>query len=133
LFGAFSPITGDSFMLEMPACNAANFQIFLDMLSLQNPDEFKIIVLDNGTFHKAKSLTIPENIVLIFLPPYSLELNPAEKIWAKLKRTFTNRLFNSLEMLSDFICEITKDIEKSTIKSTCAFSYIFTNSFWTVL
>ena len=84
-------------MLEMPTCNAANFQIFLDMFSFQNPDEFKIMVLDNGAFHKAKSLIIPENIVLIFLPPYSPELNPAEKIWAKLKRTFTNRLFNSLD------------------------------------
>jgi len=133
LFGAFSPITGDSFMLEIPTCNAANFQIFLDMFSLQNPDEFKIIVLDNGAFHKAKSLIIPENIVLLFLPPYSPELNPAEKIWAKLKRTFTNRLFNSLEMLSDFICEVTEGINQSTVKSTCAFSYIFTNPFWTIL
>ncbi len=30
LFGAFSPITGASFMLEMPQCNTANFQVFLD-------------------------------------------------------------------------------------------------------
>jgi transposase len=133
LFGAFSPITGDSFMLEMPNCNAANFQVFLDEFSVQNEDEFKIMVLDNGAFHKAKSLTIPQNIALIFLPPYSPELNPAEKIWAKLKRTFTNRLFGSLETLSDFICEATKSINKPTIKSTCAFDYIFEGLFWTII
>jgi len=46
------------------------------------------MVLDNGAFHKAKALIIPENIILIFLPPYSPELNPAEKIWAKFKRDF---------------------------------------------
>ena len=61
LFGAFSPITGDSFMLEMPSCNGDNFQLFLDEFSKENPDEFKIIVLDNGDFHKAKSLQIPNN------------------------------------------------------------------------
>jgi DDE superfamily endonuclease len=77
LFGAFSPITGDGFMLEMPNCNSASFQIFLDEFSKENGNEFKIIVLDNGAFHKAKSLIIPQNIALIFLPPYSSELNPA--------------------------------------------------------
>ncbi|MEJ7913669.1 MAG: transposase, partial [Chitinophagaceae bacterium] len=114
-------------------CNAASFQVFLDEFSMINPDEFKVMVLDNGAFHKAKSLIIPANIALLFLPPYSPELNPAEKIWAKLKRTFTNRLFNSLELLSDFICEVTKNIEKKIVKSTCAFNYIFINSFWTIL
>ncbi len=131
LFGAFSPITGDSFMLEMPHCNAANFQIFLNGLSNQNPDEYKIVVLDNGAFHKAKSLNTPENIVLVFLPPYSPELNPAEKMWARFKRKFTNRLFKTLDDLSDFIGEAAKSVSKNDIKSTCAFSYVFDNTFWT--
>jgi hypothetical protein len=56
LFGAFSPITGDQFLLEMPECNTNTFQIYLNEFSKSNPDEFKIIVLDNGAFHKATSL-----------------------------------------------------------------------------
>lgn len=75
----------------LPNCNADNFQIFLDNFSKENPNELKIMVLDNGRFHKAKKLVIPENIVLIFLPPYSPELNPAEKMWAKYKRMFSNK------------------------------------------
>ena len=55
------------------------------------------MLLDNGAFHKAKSLVIPKKTVLIFLPPYSPEVNPAEKIWQKMKRNFTNKLFNSIE------------------------------------
>ena len=85
LFGAFSPINGDKFLLELPQCNSANFQVFLDDFSAQNPDNFKIMVLDNGPFHKAKILKIPDNIGLIFLPPYSPELNPAEKFGQSLK------------------------------------------------
>jgi len=115
-----------------PFCNADIFQKFLNEFSKHNPTEFKIIVLDNGAFHKAKSLVIPENIALIFLPPYSPELNPAEKMWAHLKRTFTNRLFNTLDELSVFIEKVTNDITTDIIISTCSFSYIFDGLNWTI-
>ncbi len=65
----------------------------------------------------AKSLSIPKNIGLIFLPPYSPELNPAEKLWLTIKRKFENRLFESLEKLGEFISSSLKKIitEKSEI------------------
>jgi hypothetical protein len=44
-------------------------QEFLDEFSKQNPEELKIIMLDNGTFHKARKLDIAISIILIFLPP----------------------------------------------------------------
>lgn len=84
----------------MPICNADTFQLFLNQFSEIAPSEFKIIVLDNGAFHRAKKLHIQDNIALLFLPPYSPELNPAEKIWQHLKRKFTNKYFKSLEEIS---------------------------------
>ena len=81
LFGAFS-LSGESCLLEMPHCNSHTFELFLDHLSAQNPSEFKVLILDNGAFHHAKSLQLPNNIELLFLPPYSPELNPAEKFGA---------------------------------------------------
>ena len=71
------------------------------------------MVLDNGRFHKAKKLIIPKNIVLVFLPPYSPELNPAEKIWAKYKRAFSNKFYKKLEEVEDFIAEM---VNKTTKK-----------------
>ena len=131
LFGAFSPITGDSLLLEMPHCNADTFQLFLNELSNKKPTEYKIVVLDNGAFHHAKRLVIPKNITLLFLPPYSPELNPAENMWAKYKRTFTNRLHKSLNELSKFIELVTKKTTTDSVISTCSFSYIFDGDFWT--
>ena len=78
------------------------------------------MVLDNGRFHKAKRLIIPENIVLVFLPPYSPELNPAEKIWAKYKREFTNKFYNSLEDVENFMANIVKATTKKEVMSICA-------------
>ena len=131
LFGAFSPIDGDSFLLEMPHCNTVNFQHFLNEFSKQKPTEYKIIVLDNGAFHKSKLLLIPENIGLIFLSPYAPELNPAEKIWAILKRKFNNKFCKSLDEVSQFITESIADLTEPAVKKTCSFEYIFLHSIWT--
>ena len=108
----------------MPHCNADNFQVFLDELSKKYEPVYNILTLDNGAFHKAKSLIIPENIGLLFLPPYSPELNPAENMWAILKRKFTNKLHHTLEEVSEFITAATASLTKESIKKTCGFTYI---------
>lgn len=131
LFGAFSPITGDHFELEMPHCNANTFQLFLNEFSLHSANEFKILLLDNGAFHKAKKLIIPDNIALLFIPPYSPELNPAEKIWWKMKRAFSGKLHKTLDNVSDFITNQVAILTKEEVKSICNFEYISSYPFWT--
>jgi hypothetical protein len=66
LFGAFWPINGASFLLELPFCNSDTFQLFLNEFSIQNPNELKIMILDNGAFHKAKRLVMPKTLYLYF-------------------------------------------------------------------
>lgn len=77
------------------------FQIYLNEFCIQKPKELKIIILDNGVFHKAKRLKIPDNIALLFLPPYSPELNPAEKIWRYLKDRTAMKIYKQLSDLQD--------------------------------
>jgi transposase len=55
------------------------------------------LFLDNGAFHKGKNLLIPKNIRLLFLPPYSPELNPAELVWLNMKRKTTNVISKTME------------------------------------
>lgn len=131
LFGAYSPFTGDHFELELPYCNTDNFQIFLDELSKVNPKEFKLILLDNGSFHKAERLIKPNNIGLLFIPPYSPELNPAEKIWWRMKRAFTGKLHKSLNEVSIFIKNEVQKLTNELIENTCKFEYIFSANYWT--
>ena len=119
LFGAFSPVTGHHFMLKMPHCNSNTFQMLLDKLAAENPSEFKIIILNNGSFHHAASLQIPKDIALVFLPPYSPELNPAEKIWRHFKDRVSMIAYSSLEMLQEKITTITNQLNNQLIKSIC--------------
>jgi len=119
LFGAFSPITGHSVLLEMPHCNSHTFQEFINYLSRQRPSEFKILILDNGAFHHAKRLNIPTNMAFIILPPYSPELNPAEKMWRYYKDRVSMIAYQSLDMLQQQLSSITKQINNNLIKSIC--------------
>jgi transposase len=131
LFGAFSPITGDHFELEMPHCNTDTFQIFLNEFSEKSPDEFKILLLDNGAFHKAERLIIPENIALLFIPPYSPELNPSEKIWWKMKRAFSGKLHKTLDNVSQFIKNEVTILTNELVKKTCSYDFVFSCPYWT--
>lgn len=117
LFGAYAPCNGDHFTLELPYCNADCFQLWLDEFAAHQPQEFKIVILDNGAFHKAARLIIPRNIALLFLPPYSPELNPAEMIWAWIKKRLANRVYESLELLSDAIANIIAQLSPEVVLS----------------
>ena len=58
LYGAVEPITGESFFLEIPWLDSVCFQLFIDKLAETFPKTLNILVLDNGSFHQAKSLQL---------------------------------------------------------------------------
>jgi len=57
--------------------------------------------MDNASFHHAKMLEMPDNIIPLFIPPYSPELNPAERVWLYLKNQVTHRIYDDLEKLQE--------------------------------
>lgn len=64
------------------------FENWFSYQLLPNLPDRSCIILDNAAFHRKKALyTIVDktNHTLLFLPPYSPQLNPIEKFWAKLK------------------------------------------------
>jgi hypothetical protein len=90
LYGAVEPTTGASFFLELPGLNTVTFQLWLDHFAQAFPESFNLLVLDNGACHKAQALQWPSNVVPVFLPPYSPELNPMERVWRDLTDTLAD-------------------------------------------
>ncbi len=130
IYGIVAPQTGESFFLELPGLNGENFQYFLKACSKEYEDSFNVLIGDNGTFHKGVKLKIPKNIYLEFLPPYSPELNPIERVWRDLKdRLSRKEVFDKLDHLSNEVCEIIREYYRyfSIIKSLTSYSY-FLNS-----
>ena len=57
----------------------------MDELSKSYNDKRILIIMDQAGWHKSKNLILPKNIQIEFLPPYSPELNPVEKLWQWLR------------------------------------------------
>jgi transposase len=112
LVGAVEPLTGESFFLELPTLNTQTFQLWLEGFAHAFPDSLNILVLDNGAFHKAKALAWPANVVGCFLPPYTPELNPIERLWRDLKDKLSDLMAKSIEELSDTVCRLITEYSK---------------------
>ena len=71
-----------------------------------------------AAWHKSGSLRIPENIELIFIPPYTPEMNPIEQIWKEIrKRGFKNEVFKSLQKVVARLCDTICSLSNETIKN----------------
>lgn len=117
-YGAVEPRTGDSFFLVAPNCDTACMNVFLRELSKAYPKDYILLATDNAIWHKSKTLIIPENIRLFFLPPRTPELNPTEQIWREVrKRGFKNKLFHSLDLVVDTLCDTLNSLSNDCVKS----------------
>jgi transposase len=101
LFGAVHPQTGNSSALLAPLANTEYMNHHLRFISEQaGPEVQVILVLDRAGWHLSEALQVPENITLLHLPPYSPELNPAERLWAYLRSHYlSNRAYRDYDDL----------------------------------
>lgn len=110
---AVSPHDGQMDSLILPQVNATAMSLFLQEVSARHPDEFILMVMDGAGWHKAEELTVPQNMHLIFLPPYSPELNPVEHIWDSIRENwFRNQVFESMDSVENQLIKALVALEK---------------------
>ena len=86
-------------------CNTSLFNTWLKKVLIPNLVPGQVLILDNASFHKStesRQLVEAAGCKMLFLPPYSPDLNPIERCWANMKvkvrellpkvRTFTEAL-----------------------------------------
>ncbi len=126
-YAAVSPHDGTMDSLILPQVNEQAMSIFLREVSNRHPDEFILMAMDGAGWHKAKELKVPENMALIFLPPYSPELNPVEHIWESIRENgFRNKAFNSIEAVEEQLEQSLRDLENDpeSVASMTGFHWI---------
>lgn len=117
-YGAVEPLTGESCFLILPYCNIVCMNVFLEELSKQYPQDMILLCCDGAAWHKSKSLQVPENIELFYIPPYTPEMNPIEQIWKELRKLgFRNEIFATLEKVVDRLCETICRLSSTLIRS----------------
>ena len=118
VYGAVEPKTGEGFFLVMPKCNTVCMSIFLEELSNNYPNDHIVLVCDGAAWHKSELLKSFKNITIVFIPPYTPEMNPIEQIWKEIRKMgFRNEVFHTLNnvinRLCDTICNLSSDVIKS--------------------
>lgn len=131
LWGSFSPITGESFCMITQGVSKEFFIKYLEDFSTNKPSELKIIVIDNASFHSTKDVELPKNIVLLPIPPYCPELNPAEKMWQWMKDKIAMKIYDNLETLETKIEQLINEAENQIIKSITGYQF-YVNTFSSV-
>ena len=87
-------------------------QIFRDEIACRHPNDNITMVLDGAGCHKSTEFQLPDNLRLLFLPPYSPELNPQEHLWDELReKHFHNRVFDSIDALEDQLVSALRSLE----------------------
>ena len=76
IFSAVRPDTGDDVTLVMPSVNA-KADLFLAHFD-DTLDQDAVMMCDGAGWHDERALTVPDNVTLALLPPYSPELNPVD-------------------------------------------------------
>jgi hypothetical protein len=110
VYGFARPRTGETVTVIQPQVTVDRMSEALRSFVAQvDPDGKKLLVLvvDRAGWHTAKRLSVPENVVLHFLPPCTPELQPVEPYWALVREAVANETF---ERLADL---------QRTIRSRC--------------
>ncbi|MBN1335540.1 MAG: transposase [Deltaproteobacteria bacterium] len=124
LYSFVRPETGSTINYIGSTVSAEAMSEVLRMFALDagiGPKRHAVVVIDGAGWHRAKDLVVPEGVHLVFLPPYSPELQPAERIWPIVNEGVANRGFADLAELTtavedrcrylddhqDFVCGLT--------------------------
>ena len=103
IYGAACPGSGESFGLIFPYANTIAMNKFLQEMSLCIAEGRHVgLIVDNAGWHRSNELSIPRNITLIPIPPYSPELNAMEQVWDWIKSHYLdNHSFENYESILD--------------------------------
>jgi transposase len=127
LYGAVAPKDGTCVYLIMPTSNTACFQAFLDVLARKFARQDILRVLDGAPNHRSRDLAVPNNITLLYVPPYSPELNPKENLWDEIReKIFKNYALKSIDAVHAKLKQAILYIERNTklVQSITSSPYI---------
>lgn len=126
IYGAVNPENGDRYGFILPDLNSKNMNIFLENFSKTiTRDEHVIMILDGSGAHTSKDLKVYKNISFIFLPPYSPQLNPIERLWKWIKSNYLSfKKFASIDEIIDAGVDSWLKLTKEIVMSVCQCDYL---------
>jgi hypothetical protein len=127
LYAAVAPTTGEAFWWELPGLDADCFTVFLRQFGQHYADSLNIMFLEQAPAQVAQRVEVPENVLLVWLPASSPELNPVERLWEDLKSridVLDTRVRSSLVALQEHVADLIHRYTAETIASLTGYAYL---------
>jgi putative transposase len=96
----------------------------LELFASKYHEDLHIIQVDNGGFHNSLNLSIPENVILLFQPAYSPEVNPIERLWGYIKEQLKWLRFEQIEELRAAVQKELNKLTNEVIASLTGWQFI---------
>lgn len=126
LYGMIEPVTGESFMLELPNLEGDLMEVFLDEFGKTDEESLHLVLLDNASAHTTEKIEVAENIIFIFFPPNAPELNPMERFWKELKDWLSDYESQTMAQVRGLVAEGLKSFSEEVKSSVTSFEYLIT-------
>lgn len=98
LFSAVSPLSGKSFHLSgIDGFDSEATHKFLLELKKEYQDKLVILVWDNAPCHRPVAHRTIPGLIVLFLPPYSPQLNPCERFFEELRKATACTIFRTID------------------------------------
>ena len=114
--------------LVMTRLDTAAMNLFLaELAQAVAPGAHAVVLMDKAGWHIADDLVVPANITPVFLPSYSPELNPIERLWLYLKDNhLSHRVFDGADEIIDACCDAWNTLiaETGRIRSLCSYPWL---------
>ncbi len=104
LVGFVHPASGRTVWHLATTVNIELFSVELEAFAQEvgaSPTKQIVLVLDGAGWHDSPKVHVPEHVHLLFLPPHSPELQPAEHLWPLTNTVLANRHFATIDELED--------------------------------
>lgn len=106
------PETGESSSLLVDGMDTEVMRwVLREFKAALREEEEAWVVLDRAGWHVSPKVEVPEGIRLVFLPPYSPELQPVERVWPLVNEAVANRYFQDLQGMMEGVAERCRVLE----------------------
>ena len=126
LYGLIEPRSEASFFTVLSHVDGVCFQQYLESIwfSQAYPNQLHLIQLDNVRWHIWSELDVPDNVILIFQPPYCPQVNPIERLWKETKKHIKWELFDNLDRLRENLSKVLSRLTRLMIASVTGWDFI---------
>ena len=118
VYGFVKPKTGENLWYLIPRVNTKWLNVVYKNFAIDAgvSEQKKILLVeDNAGWHSSKKVEVPAGITIEFLPPYSPELQPAERLWHLVDEPLVNQNFETIDEIEEILikrCNVLNNMKK---------------------